>query len=134
MPATLDLVDDENCIYQGDVYELLLTLTDDAAPTPQPLDLSTGVWRGQLRPQPKSDVVLAAFTFDTTDAADGILVAVIDEDGTTSAGEQLIELADSERRYRAPLTEVVVYFDIEDTDSHTTYFAGRIKVKLEVTR
>lgn len=109
MPATRNLT-----MYQGDAYDHVVTVTDDANPA-QPVDLSAGTFRAQIRRKISSTDVLASFTIDTTDAADGILVCSLSKAET------------------ATLPASCVY-DLEDTTLGFTYLKGSITVEREVSR
>lgn len=65
--GTLDIV-----IEQGATFKRILTLTDDASPTPNPIDLTGCTARAQVRDK-TSNTVSYAFTCTITNAAGGVI-------------------------------------------------------------
>ena len=103
-------------LVRGDTFKKRLTFQDA---NEDPIDVSGYTFAGQVRADPDDEEALADFTFDTTDAADGIVDAIIAPEDT----------ADFPFPY--------VHYDIQYTDDNgvvTTAPRGRLRMIKDVTR
>lgn len=64
-------------VYQGATFTLVLTITDDATPTPNPIDITGYTFRGQIRSTTSSDTVQADFSYSLTDPTNGEVTLTI---------------------------------------------------------
>jgi len=97
--------------YQGDIWAMTVTFTDGT----DPLDVSGGTWRAQVRKTPSSTTVLADIAVDTTDAAAGVLVLSLTAEDTAGLPPEC-------------------WWDLEDTTAGKTYLRCKLTVTREVTR
>ncbi len=103
-------------LVRGDTFKKRLTFldADDVA-----IDVSGYTFTGQVREDPDDETALADFTFDTTDAATGIVDAIIAAEDT------------------ADFPFPFVHYDIQyanDAGEITTAPRGRLRMIKDVTR
>ena len=115
-PGTRDLT-----VYRGNVYRHIVKFVEaDANGVPLdpevPISQVGATWRAQVRADPDSPTVAATFTFDTADAATGVIVASL-------PGAQT-----------ALLTRDRYVWDLERIDTDETLLAGEITVIRDVSR
>lgn len=101
----------------GDTWQITMTFQDSAGAAESH---SGATWRGQVKTSRTSASSFATFTFDTTNAATGIILATIAAATTATA-----------------TVDTIYYFDIEETTSGgavVTHMLGDVVWRQDVSR
>mgnify|MGYP000210929864 CR=1 FL=1 len=100
---------------QGDDWRVILTFQDVDS---QPIDMSDGDYSAQVRKTATSSTLLAEFTVDDSDAADGEIVLTLDAEDTAEL----------------PAVCVWDFQRVTGAGETVTILSGSIRVRREVTR
>lgn len=98
--------------YRGDA--LNATITIKSKTTNEPIALPDGEWRAQIRERADNPVVIAEFSVDATNRANGIVTLSLDPEDSARISSGV--------------------WDLEHIGIHKTYLAGTITLTQDVTR